>query len=628
MIDLGTLQLGIQVDNKNANKELDNSTDKVSKLSKAGDVAKSSITAFGKGMAIAATSVVAAGAAVFGFTTKTAEAQDRVDKMSQSLGLSNEKFQEWDYIMAQNGASIDSMKVGMKTLMSDTTSTQEAFSELGLNVTDSMSKEEVFEASVKALQGVEDNTKKAKLATELFGKAGTDLMPMLNQTTQGTEELRQRAHDLGLVMSDEAVANGVAFGDTLDDLKKSAMGAANGMLSQFTPALNEGMNALIGIMQGSDGAEEAFTKALNELIEGIVKMLPTLVEKGMEIIMMLAKGILAAIPTLINNIITIIPTIVQQLLSLLPMIVDAGIQILLSLVNGIAQMLPALIPQIIQLIITIVSSLLDNIGLIIDAGIQLIFGLMDGLIASIPQLIEAIPTIIDKLIMAITDNLPKLIEAGLKLTWELTKGIIKAIPDLLKAIPQIIGSIVKGFINYYSKIFNIGIDLVKKIWEGIKSVGGWIAEKFSGLFSGIFNGLLDIVKAPLNAILSFINILLDGVNLLIKGINKVKIKVPDWVPAIGGKDFGFNIPEVPKFKMFADGGILTKPTTFGFMGNTQLVGGEAGTEAVIPLKELPSLMARMGLIPKPSAVNTTIAIDGREFAVATSPYISEELAFA
>ena len=70
-----------------------------------------------------------------------------------------------------------------------------------------------------------------------------------------------------------------------------------------------------------------------------------------------------------------------------------------------------------------------------------------------------------------------------------------------------------------------------------------------------------------------INLIIDVVNGFIKGINKLKFDVPDWVPVIGGKQWGFNIPAIPKL---ARGGIVDKPTI------AQI--GEAGKEAVIPLE--------------------------------------------
>ena len=70
-----------------------------------------------------------------------------------------------------------------------------------------------------------------------------------------------------------------------------------------------------------------------------------------------------------------------------------------------------------------------------------------------------------------------------------------------------------------------------------------------------------LVKAPINAVIALIN-------TAISGINGLGLKIPDWVPIIGGKDFRINIPEIP---MLARGGFTSGPS----------IAGEAGREAVI-----------------------------------------------
>ena len=63
--------------------------------------------------------------------------------------------------------------------------------------------------------------KRLVLATELFGKSGIEMAPMLATGEDGIKGLIDRSHELGLVMSDEAVGAGVVFGDTMDDVKDS-----------------------------------------------------------------------------------------------------------------------------------------------------------------------------------------------------------------------------------------------------------------------------------------------------------------------------------------------------------------------------------------------------------------------
>ena len=99
------------------------------------------------------------------------------------------------------------------------------FEQLGVSVSDSegqlRSQEEVFFDVISALQGMENETQRNAIASDLLGKSATELAPLLNGGATSMEELRQRAHELGLVFSDDAVNAGVVLGDTIDDLKKS-----------------------------------------------------------------------------------------------------------------------------------------------------------------------------------------------------------------------------------------------------------------------------------------------------------------------------------------------------------------------------------------------------------------------
>lgn len=116
----------------------------------------------------------------------------------------------------------------------------------------------------------------------------------------------------------------------------------------------------------------------------------------------------------------------------------------------------------------------------------------------------------------------------------------------------------------------IYFDILDGLKEKFSTVSDWISQKISSVLSGIGN----MFKAP-------VNVAIKALNYLIRALNKVQFDVPDWVPVIGGGKFGFHLKEVD---YFANGGILNGPTLFGFNGGTPMVGGEAGREAVLPLR--------------------------------------------
>lgn len=170
---------------------------------------------------------------IMNLANTTAQAADRIDKQSQALGISRKAFQQWDYILSQSGASIDSLGVSMKTLntaiLGGSDSAVEAFEQLGLQWDSlaGMSQEGAFEAVVDAFQRMPQGARKSALAIQLFGKNGQTLMPLLNTSSEAMDDLRKNTERLGFVMSDSMIDAGVKFGDTLDDLKRVAGGLGN-----------------------------------------------------------------------------------------------------------------------------------------------------------------------------------------------------------------------------------------------------------------------------------------------------------------------------------------------------------------------------------------------------------------
>ena len=109
------------------------------------------------------------------------------------------------------------------------------------------------------------------------------------------------------------------------------------------------------------------------------------------------------------------------------------------------------------------------------------------------------------------------------------------------------------------------IIIIWKNWDHIVDAFQWTIEKFGDKFRGVWDSIGGIVKF-------YINGWITALNFLIRGLNLIKFEVPSWVPKIGGKGFGIDIPEIPKL---AEGGVVTSPTLAMI--------GERGAEAVIPL---------------------------------------------
>ena len=117
---------------------------------------------------------------------------------------------------------------------------------------------------------------------------------------------------------------------------------------------------------------------------------------------------------------------------------------------------------------------------------------------------------------------------------------------------------IKNAISSIKNVFTSLIDFIKNVFTG-NWAGAW--ESVKNIFGNAFNALKGLAKAPLNAVISLIN-------SAIGGLNKLHVSIPAWVPGVGGKEFGINIPKIP---MLATGGIATQPSICGEGGYPEYV---------------------------------------------------------
>ena len=156
---------------------------------------------------------------------KMMDYSDAVDKGSKSMGISAKAYQELDYAMSMSGANIDTLTRGVGNLNSALHGTaskeiQEALSGLGFSEDElaSMgSAEELLDGVLYRLAGLDDQAARADIANKLFGVgAGSQLAAFLGEGEEGIKALRQQAEDLGIVQTDEAIAQAVKTKDSID----------------------------------------------------------------------------------------------------------------------------------------------------------------------------------------------------------------------------------------------------------------------------------------------------------------------------------------------------------------------------------------------------------------------------
>ena len=211
-----------------------------------GSKALKAVSTAAKGLAIGG------GIAIAGFAVAAVknflDVGEQLDKMSKRTGFTVESLGELKFAAEQAGSGIETIEKGVKRMASTVldaqlglTSATDALDALGISVESlqGLSPEEQFQTFANALSQVEDASTKAALAQDVFGRAGTELLPLFAEGEEGMDALRRQAVSLGIVMSGEAAAGAADFNDSMNELKQAALGAFTSFASKLLPKLSE-----------------------------------------------------------------------------------------------------------------------------------------------------------------------------------------------------------------------------------------------------------------------------------------------------------------------------------------------------------------------------------------------------
>ena len=524
------LSATLRLDSKDYEKGL---TESESKAKTFGGKLKSALK-IGAGAAVATTTaIIGVGAAIKKGITATSAYGDKVDKMSQKIGISSDAYQKWDYVMARAGGNVDSLKMGMKTLSQQAEKNSDAFQKLGISQEEvaNSSQEELFEKTVRGLAGMEQGTERAALASQLLGRAGADMGPLLNGGTEAIDEQMKIAEEYGMVMPKEAVAASAAFEDSMTTMQMTATGLRNRLMGQLLPAATKVTDGLALLFKGDMKGADKVGEGVQEIANKIMQALPKIMQVGGKILGGIANAIIQNLPQLTNTAVQIVLSLVRFLIQAAPKIIEAGIKMINELMIGLSQALPRLIPAIVKGVVMMVQALIQNAPMLIQGGIALIQGLVTGLINALPQLVNAIPTLVEAIVNGILNNLPKIVIAGLKLVVALAGAIIKNIPKIVVAVLKLAIKIPATIIKAVPKMLSAGVKLIKNVWNGIKS---W--------FSNLPKNLGAKMKQVPSKVGSFVGSMLKKGIELIKGVwNGIK----DWFSNLP-KKLGDKMKQIPE----------------------------------------------------------------------------------
>lgn len=448
----------------------------------------------GAAMAAATAGVIATGKAFINAANSTAQYGDNIDKMSQKMGISAKAYQEWDFIMKHAGASIDSLKSSMKTLANAAVSGNDAFTKLGITQEQiaNMSQEDLFGATISALQNVTNETERTALASKLLGRGATELGALFNMSSEETEGLRQQVHALGGVMSDEAVKAAATYQDEMQNMQTSLTGVKNNLMSQFLPGISSVMQGLSKVFSGDQGGMGAITKGIQSVIQNITAMAPQFITIISTIVNSLITAFGPMLPQLVSALFGFITQVLTTFTTMIPQltpVITMGLQ-------GIAQALLTCLPVLIQGLMGVITGIVtwlssgDNVKTFVDGILQLVSTLAEGFADMLPILLPAIVNIIGQIADSLTE--PKNVKMILTSVLYIVGAVVVA---LVKALPEIGGVIVKLGVNILQTLKELGSSILSRIgpWfsQTISKIGGFVSDVI-GKIAALPNKVIQI----------------------------------------------------------------------------------------------------------------------------------------
>ena len=553
-------------------KNIDNATKSTGKLKKAGKAA---------GLAVAGIGAAAVG--IGGKVVKDLLATgDALDKMSKRTGVGVEELQKLGFAAEQSGSDLATVEKALlkqaKAIEAPTKAAEEAFEALGLSVDELKGKspEEQFKIISEAMSGIEDPAEKARLAQDLFGKSGAQLIPLMDEGADGIAALGSQFEDTGNIMSENTAQSAAQFNDSMNILKNQGMAAGQEAFAALAPVMATAAEKFSELPMGAKATIAGMTAlapvlaSAGSAIRGLTGITQGLAAAKKVVVGLLNKEKIAQVA---KTVATVAGTAAQKAATAGQWLLNAALT-----ANPIGLVIAALVALGAAVVVAYNKS--EKFREIVTNAWN-----------KIKEVWDTVSSIFKPAFEAFWDGIKVVFQTA----WDLISGYFKTVIGIIQDVFRIFKSVFTGdwrgvwdgiknlFSNAWNNIFGIftttinnilskfgfGRDALARIWDNISSK-----------VSSVWDGITGMIKGAINGIIGFINKLVNawnGLKFKIPEIKLPKIKLP-FGKSIDAGTFGgqsFSFPKLPTIPRLAEGGIVTSPTL-------ALI-GEKGPEAIVPL---------------------------------------------
>lgn len=215
---------------------------------------------------IVAAAGVAVGASMIYIAKRTIDSMDAMAKLAQSAGVSVEALSSLGYAAdlsglstEQLGSNIGRLTKGMADASQGIGEAKKAFDTLGMNGGSIASADEALLQIADKFAAMPDGALKTALAMQLFGRAGMQMIPFLNQGAAGIEKMQRESDLLGKTLTTAGAQSAERFKDNLTRLAAVGQGLANQLVTGLLPALEDITGQMFNAYVEVDQTDQAAT---------------------------------------------------------------------------------------------------------------------------------------------------------------------------------------------------------------------------------------------------------------------------------------------------------------------------------------------------------------------------------
>ena len=474
----------IMVDNTKADESIVKTEKKAESLAKSFAGGAKKVAKFGA-------AVVGAGTAAVGSVTKlaseSAAAMDVIDKASQRMEISAESYQEFAHAAELSGVEMSTLEAAAKKLDGDMTFDQ--------------AMEEIY-----ALQTAEERAAKA---AELFGEGvAYKMTPMINASAEDLAAMKQEAHDLGLVMSEEDVKAGAALNDTLSNLKNSFGAVVTRLGNSLMPVVQKFADFLLKYMPRVQELFDRISPILTDLFDKLMPPLFDLADAILPVIFDVLEAVMPLFTQIAQTVLPIITDLISKLAPIITKIAEKVLPVISKLLEAIMPIIDAIWP-VISTILDLAISLLDPLMKLVDVLLPPIISLVDSLTPIIELLSSFLTPLIDllnKILAPVLDTIVTLL-SPLTTALQVLNPLLEVLNGILTPILDVINLILTPVLEFVNWIFGGISDGISAITGGLDGEGGGllgslgsVADFLFGDFSGAFGVFGDILGGALGIV--------------------------------------------------------------------------------------------------------------------------------